>query len=173
MARATAEAMAPPMLEFAICCMSMMNGKTSEMPASALNPSRPTKCASTVAVTAMSTTFTTTFAGASRSSVEMMGASRRRERALAACGRETLEDCKVVALLVPIGPSCPAGLEQRLDEASFENRAAAGEPDGGSGKRFLAAQQRIVSRGGLKFSHVRGSSHWLSCHAGDTIPAFT
>jgi len=38
MARATADAIAPPMLELAICCMSMINGKTSEIPASALGP---------------------------------------------------------------------------------------------------------------------------------------
>ena len=82
MARAIADAIAPPMLEFAICCISMISGKTSDSPASASDPICPTKCASTVAVTAMSTTFTTTFGAARRSSVEMIGpSSRRRVRA--------------------------------------------------------------------------------------------
>src|SRR5215471_7787183 len=78
MARAIAEAMAPPMLEFAICCISMISGKTRDSPASASALMRPTKCASTVAVTAMSTTLTTTFGAARRSSVETIGPSRRR-----------------------------------------------------------------------------------------------
>src|SRR5438552_3853970 len=42
--------MAPPMLPLAICCMSINSGNTSERPASASAPSRPTKYASTLAV---------------------------------------------------------------------------------------------------------------------------
>src|SRR6516165_8988318 len=89
MARAMAEAMAPPMLEFAICCMSIISGKTRESPARASGPNRPTKWASTVAVMAMSTTFTTTLGAARRSSVETMGpSSRRRVREAPGVGRE-------------------------------------------------------------------------------------
>src|SRR5262249_41243839 len=123
------DATAPPILEFAICCMSMISGKTSERPASWLGPICPTKCASTVAVTAMSTTLTTTFAAARRSNVETMGPSRRR------CVREAL--CTGVGLartacatepLPFIATSYPhRGLAQRLDGASWENRAAADE----------------------------------------------
>ena len=45
MARATADATAPPMLELATCCMSISNGNTSDNPASALGSSWPTKYA--------------------------------------------------------------------------------------------------------------------------------
>src|SRR2546423_2668526 len=87
MARATADATAPPMLELATCCISMMKGKTSAMPASASAPRRPTKCASTVAVTAISTTLTTTLGAARRRSVEVIGpSSRARVRGTARAG---------------------------------------------------------------------------------------
>ncbi len=70
------------MLLFAICCMSMISGKTRASPARASEPNWPTKCASTLVVTAINTTFTTRFGAASRSSVEAMGPSRiRRVRA--------------------------------------------------------------------------------------------
>src|SRR5215468_4574242 len=131
MARAIAEAMAPPMLEFAICCISMISGKTRDSPASASALIRPTKCASTVTVTAMSTTLTTTFGAARRNSVETIGPSRRR-RVRAAGGLVTdiavaaIEALPFVMALLPL-----QGLEQRLDGASWESRAAALEPDAG------------------------------------------
>src|SRR5262245_34785681 len=85
MARAIADAIAPPMLELAICCISMIKGKTSDIPARAFEPSRPIKWASTVAVTAISTTLTTTLGAARRSNVLTIGpSSRRRVRAPAA-----------------------------------------------------------------------------------------
>jgi hypothetical protein len=74
--RAMADAIAPPMLEFAMSCMSIRSGNTRDNPASALGPSWPTKCASTLAVTAMRMTFTTTFGAARRRSVETIGPSR-------------------------------------------------------------------------------------------------
>src|SRR5215470_5391243 len=136
MARAMAEAMAPPMLEFAICCISMISGKTSDSPASASAPPiRPTKCASTVAVTAMSTTLTMTFGAARRSSVETIGPSRRRRVraaggfAVAIVGETAaeitgagwaIEALPFVMALLPL-----QGLEQRLDGSVFKNRAAA------------------------------------------------
>src|SRR5690349_20111863 len=73
------------MLELAICCISMIGGKTNDSPASACGPMRPTKWASTVAVTAINTTLTTTFGAARRSSVATIGPSRRR-RVRAAAG---------------------------------------------------------------------------------------
>src|SRR5215469_6860496 len=117
MARAIAEAMAPPMLEFAICCISMISGKTRDSPASASALMRPTKCASTVAVTAMSTTLTIRLGAARRSSVETIGPSRRR-RVRAAGGFVTdnavvgwaIETLPFVMALLPV-----QGLEQRLD----------------------------------------------------------
>src|SRR6516164_5392952 len=134
MARAIAEAMAPPMLEFAICCISMISGKTRDSPASASALMRPTKCASTVAVTAMSTTLTTTFGAARRSSVETIGPSRRRRVraaggfAVAIVGETAaeigagwaIEALPFVMALLPL-----QGLEQRLDGSVFKNRAAA------------------------------------------------
>src|SRR5215470_10782368 len=82
MARATAEARAPPMLEFAICCMSIISGNTSAKPARAFEPSGRRKYASTPGVTAISTTLTTRFGAASRKSVETIGpSSSRRVRA--------------------------------------------------------------------------------------------
>src|SRR5262245_5802099 len=82
MARPTAAAIAPPMVPLAICCISIRGGKTSDRPASASIPSWPTKCASTLAVTAIRMTFTTRLAGARRSSVATIGpSSSRRVRA--------------------------------------------------------------------------------------------
>src|SRR5215469_7225273 len=112
-----ADAMAPPMLELAICCINMMSGKTSDSPANASDPIRPTKCASTVTVTAMSTTFTTTFGAARRNSVETIGPSRRRRVRAAGCLAaddvvvgSTIEALPLLMALLPL-----QGLEQRLD----------------------------------------------------------
>src|SRR5258708_31193251 len=132
MARATADAMAPPMLELAICCMSMISGKTRDRPARAPDPTCPTKWASTVAVTAMSTTFTTTLGAARRSSVETMGPSRRRRvREAPGVGAGLAGPAWAIeALPLLIGTPAPVeGLEQRLDGASSGNRAAALGPD--------------------------------------------
>src|SRR3954462_1639584 len=128
--------MAPPMLEFAICCMSMMKGNTSEMPASACEPSRPMKCASTVAVMAIRTTFTTTLGAARRSRVEMIGASRRTRVRAAIAGFPAFAggaEASVVLRLLMSAP-CPrafAGLEQRLDGASWEAGRLQDKPDDG------------------------------------------
>src|SRR5262245_44237515 len=142
MARAMADAMAPPMLELAICCISMMSGKTSEIPASALDPIWPTKWASTVAVTAMRTTFTTTFGAASCKSVRTTGpSSRRRVRDAPGFG----EDAAVMAWAIEplpllIADSRPdGGLEQRLDESVL------GKP-GGCGKGPIGADYAVLAR---------------------------
>jgi len=63
------------MLELAICCINIMSGNTSDTPASAGAPRRPTKCASMLAVTAIRMTLTTRLGGASRSRVAAIGPS--------------------------------------------------------------------------------------------------
>src|SRR5262249_21626270 len=68
-------AIALPMLELAICCIKIMRGNTSDTPASAGAPRRPTKCASTLAVTAIRMTLTTRLGGASRSRGAAIGTS--------------------------------------------------------------------------------------------------
>lgn len=52
-----ADATAPPMPLAAMCCMSILSGKTSETPASAVAPSQPTKKASAVTITLMAMRF--------------------------------------------------------------------------------------------------------------------
>src|SRR5215813_10768302 len=148
MARAIAAAIAPPMLELAICCISMMSGKTSDSPASACGPMRPTKCASTVAVTAMSTTLTTTFGAASRSSVATIGPSRRRRvraaagfavtaavtaRALEALAFVMLAFVMLAFVMLAFVMALPPvhRVEQRLDDASLQ------KPGGCVGARRL------------------------------------
>jgi len=121
--RSIADAIAPPMLELAICCISMMSGKTSDSPASACGPIRPTKCASTVAVTAMSTTLTTTFGAAKRSSVATIGPSRRRRvRAAAGFAADGVVAAGMVLVRLAFVMALPpvAGVEQRLDDASLK-----------------------------------------------------
>src|SRR6266436_5066659 len=53
------------MLELAICCINIIRGNTSDTPASAGAPRRPTKCASILAVTAIRMTLTTRLGRAS------------------------------------------------------------------------------------------------------------
>lgn len=109
-ARATAAAMALPIDALAICCISIISGSTSESPASAGAPSWPTKCASTLAVTAISTTLTTRLGAASRNRVETIGPSSiRRVRAAAGLGAAE-ESCGVIttartAWRLPSGPA--------------------------------------------------------------------
>src|SRR5262249_50205773 len=143
MARAIAAAIAPPMLELAICCISMMSGKTSDSPASACGPMRPTKCASTVAVTAMSTILTTTFGAASRSSVATIGPSRRRrvraEAGFAGAAGGTARALEALAfvmlafVMLAFVMALPPvhRVEQRLDDASLQ------KPGGCVGARRL------------------------------------
>src|SRR5262249_2592407 len=136
MARAMAEAMAPPMLEFAICCISMISGKTNDSPASASAPPiPPTNCASTVAATAMSTTLTMTFGAARRSSVETIGPSRRRRvgaaggLAVAIVGETAAEIAGVgwaieaLPFVMALLPLCGTGAA--LGRERLKNRAAA------------------------------------------------
>src|SRR6516162_6898909 len=81
----------------------------------------------------MSTTLTMRLGAARRSSVETIGPSRRR-RVRAAGGFTVeiagagwaIEALPFVMALLPL-----LGLEQHLDEASWESRAAAWEPDAG------------------------------------------
>src|SRR5476651_872965 len=83
-ARAIEAAIAPPIAMLAICCISIISGNTSARPASASRPKRPTKCASTLVVTAISKTLTTRLGTASRSRVGTIGPSSiRRVRAAA------------------------------------------------------------------------------------------
>ena len=99
------------MLEFATCCISMMSGNTSEMPASAFGPNRPMKCASTDAVTAMSTTLTTIFGGPRRSNVKTIGPCRRtrvREAVPWGADMPALE-LAIGMLSFVIGTPCPEG----------------------------------------------------------------
>src|SRR6516162_11430549 len=173
-ARAMAEAMAPPMLELAICCISMMSGKTSDRPASASDPIWPTKCASTVAVTAISTTLTMRLGAARRSSVETIGPSRRR-RVRAAGGFEadiTVTDWAIEALPFVMALLPLQGLEQRLDGASWESRAAAWEPDAWPNTHFGSSQQSIISRACLKNSHAAGAPHSTDCCGQHSISVF-
>src|SRR5262249_45720690 len=142
MARAIADAMAPPMLELAICCINMINGKTSEIPARAFDPIRPTKWASTVAVTAMRTTLTMTLGAARRSNVLTIGpSSRSRVRAAAGFAAGVTDAVWAIEkLVVVIAHSCPRwGLEQRLDESVL------GKP-GGCGKGPIGDNYAIVGR---------------------------
>src|ERR1700738_444061 len=127
MARATAAAIAPPLLEFATCCIRMMSGNTSETPDSTLGPNRPMKCASTDAVTAMSTTLTTIFGGPRRSNVKTIGPRRRtrvREAVPWGADMPALE-LAIGTLSFVIDNCAPRRMGQHLDGASCENRAAA------------------------------------------------
>src|SRR6478609_3141921 len=96
-ALATAAAIAPPMVALVICCISIIIGKTSDSPASASSPNWPTKCASTLAVTAIRITLTTRLAGASRSSVATIGPSSSR-RVRAAAGEAAREAVVISSL---------------------------------------------------------------------------
>src|SRR5215469_5111901 len=160
-----ADAMAPPMLELAICCINMMSGKTSDSPANASDPIRPTKCASTVTVTAMSTTFTTTFGAARRNSVETIGPSRRRRvRAPGLVTDIAVADWAIEALPFVMALLPLQGLEQRLDDgASWESRAAAWEPDARRNTHFQCSQQSIISRGCLRIFNAIGAPHSTDC----------
>src|SRR5262245_47719471 len=129
MARANADAIAPPMLELAICCINMIIGKTSEMPARAFDPIRPTKWASTVAVTAIRTTLTMTLGAARRSNVLTIGpSSRSRVRATAGFAAGVTDAVWAIEKLVfVIAHSCPPmGVwSSAWTKPSWENRAAA------------------------------------------------
>src|ERR1700738_1022856 len=151
MARATAAAIAPPMLEFATCCISMTSGNTSEMPASAFGPNRPMKCASTDAVTAMSTTLTTIFGGPRRSNVKTIGPCRRtrvREAVPWDADMPALE-LALGMLSFVIGTPAPRGTGQHLGEmpdrvSERTRRRNAGERN--SGQRVTAARRAYPPR---------------------------
>src|SRR5215468_4038255 len=97
------------MLELAICCINMIIGKTSEMPARAFDPIRPIKWASTVAVTAIRTTLTMTLGAARRSNVLTIGpSSSSLVRAAAGFAAGVTDAVWAIEILVSvIAHSCP------------------------------------------------------------------
>jgi hypothetical protein len=144
----TAAAIAPPMLEFATCCISMMSGNTSEMPANAFGPNRPMKCASTDAVTAMSTTLTTIFGGPRRGNIKTIGPCRRARvrEAVPWVGNMPALELAIGMLSFVIDIPCPEATGAALGGASCENRAAATKAQCASDPTFVRGPQRMISR---------------------------
>ena len=137
------------MLEFATCCISMMSGNTSEMPASAFGPNRPMKCASTDAVTAMSTTLTTTFGGPRRSNVKTIGPCRRtrvREAVPWGADMPALE-LAIGMLSFVIGTPAPWGTGAALGRSVLrESGGCHQSPMRASDPTFVCGPQRMISR---------------------------
>src|SRR6516225_8687841 len=116
----------------------------------------------------ISTTLTMRLGAARRSSVETIGPSRRR-RVRAAGGFVSVVAGWAIKALPFVMALLPLqGLEQRLDGASCESRAAAWKPDAWRNTHlrnthFRSSQQSIISRACLRNFNAVGAPHSTDC----------
>src|SRR5215468_6818664 len=180
-ARAMADATPPPMPPADIVCISMTSGNTRDTPASAWDPSQPTKTASRVATAAWSS-ITSTVGAARRSRVRAIGPSSMSRVREDRTGADTADEDGAVSTRSIALPTFGLGAAQghagargarhqaavlvdhiALDEpdrvAAFHQAAGGDEPPGADGFEEVDLQLEggeglvAIQRGGVGHPH--------------------